>query len=383
MMKRPGLSGLSTRMPQSGIREVFDAAQSYDDLADLSIGEPDFATPEPIAAAVCEAVGTGASSYTETVGRPELRAALAEKLAVENGIDAAPESEIIVTPGAMGALFAAVNVLCDPGDEVLVPEPYWPNYHGHVASANARLASVSTDEEFVPTPDAVEAAVSDDTTAILLNSPGNPTGAVIPPDRLRALDDVAAEHGLWVVADETYEDLVYDGATHHSLASDGDRFDRIVTVHSFSKSYAMTGWRIGYASAPERVIDAMRVLQEHTVSSVPEPAQVAASAALANRYVVGELREAFAERRRLVLDRLAAIDGIDPGTPRGAFYVFADVSAHTTDSRAFVERLMSEAGVASVPGAVFGAAGEGYVRFSYAADVETLTTAMDRLERAL
>ncbi|WP_049935459.1 pyridoxal phosphate-dependent aminotransferase [Haloplanus natans] len=383
MTKGPELSGLVTRMPRSGIREVFDAAQAYDDLADLSIGEPDFATPAPVATAVSEAVGTGVSSYTETVGRADLRESIATKLADANDIDAAAESEVIVTPGAMGALFAAVHVLCDPGEEVLVPEPYWPNYHGHVASADARLVALPTDGTFVPAPESVTAAVTEDTTAILLNTPGNPTGAVVPPDRLRALGEVAAEHDLWILADETYEDLVYDGATHHSLASDGERFAHTVTVHSFSKSYAMTGWRIGYASAPAHVVDAMRVLQEHTVSSVAEPAQVAAAAALDNRDIVTDIHRAFADRRELILGRLAEMDGIDPGTPQGAFYVFADVSDIADDSRAFVERLMADAGVAAVPGSVFGDAGEGHVRFSYATDAATIETAMNRLEGLL
>lgn len=375
------LSGLVTRMPQSGIREVFDAANSYDDLADLSIGEPDFATPEPIATAVADALGSGISSYTETVGRSQLRGALSEKLVAENDIDVDPDSELIVTPGAMGALFAAVQVLCDLGDEVLVPEPYWPNYHGHVASTDARLVSLPTDDDFIPDPAALETAVSEDTVAMILNTPGNPTGAVVPQDRLEALAAVAADHDIWLIADETYEDLVYDDATHYSLASKEHWFDRTVTIHSFSKSYAMTGWRIGYASAPARVIDAMRVLQEHTVSSVAEPAQVAAMAALENRHVVADIREAFTVRRDLILDRLRKIDGIDPGSPKGAFYVFADVSDISTDSRAFVERLMADAGVAAVPGSVFGAAGDGYVRFSYATDNATIETALDRIER--
>jgi len=380
MPNHPDLSELTDRMPQSGIREVFGAAQKYDDLADMSIGEPDFATPEPIASAVADALGTGISSYTTSTGREDLREALAAKLAAENGIDADPGEELIVTPGAMGALFSSLNVLCDPGEEVLVPEPYWPNFHGHVASAGAEFVPLPTDEAFVPEAETVADAITERTVAIVLNTPTNPTGAVIPPARLEAIADVAAEQDLWIVADETYEHLFYDDATHHSLASDGDRFEHCVTVHSFSKSYAMTGWRVGYASAPARVVDGMRVLQEHSTSSIAEPAQVAAMAALENRDVVDEIHGAFAERRRIVLDRLGAIDGVDPGNPRGAFYVFADVSAHTDDSRSFVERLMAEAGVAAVPGTVFGDGCEGYVRFSYATDPNTIETAMDRLE---
>ncbi|GGJ11280.1 aminotransferase [Halobellus salinus] len=372
------------RMPQSGIREIFDAAQDYDDLADLSIGEPDFATPEPIAAAVADAVGAGASGYTQTAGRSDLRAAIAEKLADANGIHADPETEVIVTPGAMGALFAATQVVADAGDEVLLPEPYWSNYHGHVANTGADLVTVPTAaaDDFVPDPEAIARRITDDTAGVILNTPNNPTGAVVPPSTLRAIGEVLEAHDLWAILDETYEDLVYNGAVHHSLASDDAFFERSITVHTFSKSYAMTGWRIGYATGPADVIEQMRVLQEHTVSCAAEPAQVAAVAALDHPEVASAIHEAFARRRELILDRLADIPDVDPGAPQGAFYVFADVSALTDDTTEFTKHLLSD-GVAAVPGSVFGAAGEGFVRFSYANDETVIRTAMDRFERAV
>jgi aspartate aminotransferase/aminotransferase len=372
------------RMPQSGIREVFDAAQAYDDLADLSIGEPDFATPEPIAAAVADAVGDGASAYTQTVGRADLREAIAEKLADANDIRADPETEVMVTPGAMGALFAATQVLAESGDEVLLPEPYWSNYHGHVANTGADLVTVPTTaaDDFVPRPDAIAERITDDTAGLILNTPTNPTGAVVPPSTLRDIGDLLVEHDLWAILDETYEDLVYDDATHHSLASADAFFERSVTVHSFSKSYAMTGWRIGYATGPAEVIERMRVLQEHTVSCAAEPAQIAAMAALDHPEVASEIRDAFARRRELILDRLAEVPDVDPGTPRGAFYVFADVSTLTADTSEFAKELLP-AGVAAVPGSVFGEAGEGFLRFSYANDEAVIRTAMDRFQRAV
>ncbi|WP_324662786.1 pyridoxal phosphate-dependent aminotransferase [Haloarcula sediminis] len=379
------LAARAERMPQSGIREIFDKAQAYDELHDLSIGEPDFPTPEPIANAVSDALGSGVGGYTQTVGRGDLRHALAEKLDERNGIDCDPDSELIVTPGAMGALFAATQVLCDPGDEVLVPSPYWPNYAGHLAAAGAELVPVPTDKSMGFTPRAadLEAAASEDTVGVLVNTPGNPTGAVVSPDRLREIGATLRERDWWAVLDETYEDLVYDGTAHHSLASDPALFEHTVTVQSFSKSYAMTGWRIGYAVGPENVVSAMRVLQEHTVSSVAEPAQVAAKAALEHRSVVSDIHDAFADRRTLIVDRLNDIRGVDPGTPRGAFYVFADVSAVTTDSRALTETLLEDEQVGTVPGSVFGPGGEGFLRFSYAADAGTISAAMDGLERVV
>jgi aspartate aminotransferase/aminotransferase len=372
-------------MPQSGIREIFDKVQQSDDLADLSIGEPDFDTPEPITATVREHVGDGAGSYTQTVGRADLRRELAAKLRTKNSIDADPDSEIIVTPGAMGALFAAVNVLCDAGDEVLVPEPHWPNYAGHLASAGAELVPVPTnpDSGFVVTAADVADAVTADTTGFLLNNPNNPTGAVVPGDEVAAIGKILIDEDLWCVADETYEDLVYGDAEHVSITSDIALFDRVVTVHSFSKSYAMTGWRVGYASGPADVVNAMRVLQEHTVSCVAEPSQVAAMAALNSPEVVVDIHEAFEGRRRAIFDRLDVIKGVEPGRPGGAFYVFADVSALTDDSRTFVESLINDAGVAAIPGSVFGTTGEGHVRFSYATSESTIEEAMDRFERAI
>ncbi|WP_246403970.1 pyridoxal phosphate-dependent aminotransferase [Halobellus ruber] len=371
-------------MPQSGIREIFDAAQAYNDLADLSIGEPDFATPEPVATAVADAIGDGTSGYTQTVGRADLRGAIAEKLANTNDIQADPVTEVMVTPGAMGALFAATQVLADSGDEVLLPDPYWSNYHGHIANTGADLVTVPTSaaDDFVPRPEAIAERITDGTVGLILNTPNNPTGAVVPPSTLREIGDLLVEHDVWAILDETYEDLVYDGATHHSLASDDEFFERSITVHSFSKSYAMTGWRIGYATGPEDVIERMRVLQEHTVSCASEPAQVAAMAALDHPGVASRIHDAFASRRELILNRLTDIAGVDPGTPRGAFYVFADVSALTDDTSEFTKQLLSE-GVAAVPGSVFGEAGEGFLRFSYANDQTVIRQAMDRFERAV
>lgn len=370
-------------MPQSGIREIFAAAKGYDDVRSLGIGEPDFDTPEPIAEAISDAVGTGIGSYTPGSGRADLRVALAEKLQTTNGITVDPDSELIVTPGAMGALFAAVNVVCDPGDEVLVPAPYWPNYRGHLVSAGAQMVPVPTrnSEGFVPRIEDIEAAVTEDTVGLILNTPGNPTGTVVPRERLETLGETLVARDLWAILDETYEHLVYEDATHHSLASDPDLFERAVTVHSFSKSFAMTGWRVGYASGPAAVIEEMAVLQEHTVSCAAEPSQVAARRALDHPEIVDAIHDAFAGRRDLLLDRLREIPGVDPGNPKGAFYVFADVSELTGETWPFVMNLLDEVQVTAVPGSEFGEAGEGFVRFSYATDEPTIREAMDRFER--
>ena len=371
-------------MPQSGIREIFDKAQNYENLYNLSIGEPDFVTPEPIAAAVRDQLGNGIGSYTQTIGREDLRTDLARKLAAQNGIDVDPEKELLVTPGAMGALFVAVNVLCDPGDEVLIPSPHWPNYEGHLVSAGAKIIPIPTTKAtgFIPRANQIEDSITDDTVGMILNTPANPTGAVFPPGKLKEIGDVLKDKNFWCILDETYEDLTYGSSEHYSLASQEGIFDKCLTIHSFSKSYAMTGWRLGYASGPQNVISAMRVLQEHTISCAAEPSQIAAKAALNSRNLTEDIREIFSNRRNIILDRLESIDGIQPGAPAGAFYVFADVSDITTSSRDLVDYLLDSAHVAAVPGSVFGDAGEGFLRFSYATDEETIATAMNQLEHA-
>lgn len=373
------------QMPQSGIREIFDAAQSYDTLYDMSIGEPDISTPEPIAEAVRDALKSGVGNYTPTAGRRDLRNAIASKLARKNDIYVDPASEVLVTPGAMGGLFAATQVLCDPGDTVLLADPYWPNYAGHVASAGAEIESVPTHAEtnFIPEPTQIESTLDSSTVGIILNTPTNPTGGVIPPGQLQDIGEVIKRNDLWAIADETYEDLVYDGATHHSLASDSALFDRMITIHTFSKSFALTGWRLGYASGPPEFIEHMQTVQEHTVSCAAEPSQVAALAALENQSITDDIHAMFAQRRHHILDRLSEIPGVDPGTPNGAFYIFADVSAVTDDSRQLTMELLKEEQVGTVPGSVFGSHGEGFLRFSYATDESTIGTAMDRFEHLI
>ncbi|MDJ1434210.1 pyridoxal phosphate-dependent aminotransferase [Halostagnicola sp. A-GB9-2] len=372
------------RIPQSGIREIFDQAQELDQIWDLSIGEPDFATPTPILESVTDELDEGATHYTETLGRLSLRERIADKLAEDNGIRANPLEEVIVTAGAMEALFTALTVICDPGDEVLVPAPYWPNYEGQIRSTGAALKPIETtaENDFVPQPKELEAAISSDTAVVLLNSPANPTGSVIDSETMAKLGDRIVENDLFCIMDETYEKLVYDGATHHSLASTPALFDRTVSIFSFSKSYAMTGWRVGYATGPSDIIDAMRVLQEHIVSCAAEPAQAAAEAALDQPAAAERIHDRFAERREVMVSRLDAVPGVSATAPDGAFYVFADVSERSGTSRDIVEQLLTDAHVAAVPGSVFGPGGEGYVRFSYATDAETIETAVNRISAA-
>ncbi|RQG88054.1 pyridoxal phosphate-dependent aminotransferase [Natrarchaeobius halalkaliphilus] len=382
-MNANGCADRIVRMPESGIREVFDKAAQYDDIADLSIGEPDFTTPEPIIDAVDERVRAGATHYTPTAGRSDLRESLSRKLARENDISVDPESEVLVTPGAMGALFESIHSLVDPGDEVVIPEPFWPNYHGHVASAGGTIVPVETDRKdgFVPSPDRIADAITADTKLLVLNTPSNPTGAVIPQATLERIASVVDEADIWCLVDETYESLVYDDREHYSIASDPALFDRTVTVHSFSKAYAMTGWRVGYVSGPSHIIDSIRVLQEHTVSSVAEPAQVAAMAALESPELLEEIRETFDRRRTLMVDRLGSVPGLSPVDPAGAFYVFAELTGTELDSRSVVMRLLEDEQVAVVPGSVFGESAESFLRLSYATNEATIEDGTDRMRR--
>ena len=352
------------------------------DVVDLSVGEPDFDTPTAVREAGKAAVDAGHTTYTPASGIRALREAVAEDLG-RRGLDHGPE-EVIVTPGGKQALFETVQTLIEPGDEVVLIDPAWVSYEAMVSLAGGSVVRVDTtpyDFQLAPAMDDLRAVVTDATELIVVNSPNNPTGAVYSERALAGVRDLAVEHDVAVVSDEIYDRVVYD-AEQTSLGSLDGMGDRTVTINGFSKSYAMTGWRLGYASGPAGVIEEMAVLQEHACSCAAEPSQVAAKAALDHPEIVEGIHDAFARRRGIILDRLEAIPGVDPGTPRGAFYVFADVSALTDDTRAFVQELLAEVGVAAVPGPVFGDAGTGFLRFSYATDEETIREAMDRFERA-
>lgn len=358
------------------------------DVIDLGPGQPDFPTPENVCRAGIDAIAAGKTGYTANAGIPELRQALARRFTGQWDVEY-EAADVLVTCGGKAALYAAFAALVEPGDEVIIPTPYWVSFPEQVRLFGGRPIFVDTPQEtgFVVRPEDVEEACTDRTVALVLNSPCNPSGAVIPRATLVRLAELAVERDVVVVYDETYEKLVYGDAAHASPLSLGpEARERTVVCSSFSKTYAMTGWRLGYALGPRKLIDAMSRLQSHMTSNATSISQWAALEALTgDQSRVEEMRRAFAERRELVLERLGALPGVRCAEPHGAFYAFPDVSELLSErlptSDDLATYLIDEAHVVTVPGTAFGR--DGFLRLSFAVAIERLAEAMDRLDAAV
>lgn len=348
------------------------------DVISMSVGEPDFDTPPHIKAAAIQAIEAGKTKYTPVGGIPELREAISAKFERENGLDYAPDA-VTVTSGGKQALFNAFFALLNPGDEVLIPAPYWVSYPEMVALTGAVPVPVPTTPEsgFQLDPDALEARVTARTRMIVLNSPGNPTGAVFPPEVLAAVAQIAQRHGLVIVTDEMYEHLVY-GAEQVSIGRYAP--EHTLTINGASKAYAMTGWRIGYAGGPRPVIAAMNALQSQSTSNASSVSQYAALAALTQHDETArfteQARRAYRARRDRIVAGLNAL-GLPTPTPQGAFYVMANTTRIHSDELEAARRLLDEARVAVVPGTDFAAPGQ--VRLSYATSLERIEEALQRI----
>jgi aspartate aminotransferase len=367
---------------RSSIRVLFDLAEAADeDLVRLEVGEPDFDTPAHVTEAAFAAAERGETKYTSNAGLPELRTAVAGMLAREFGLDYGRD-DVLVTTGGMEALHLAALCVLEPGDDLLIPTPGWPNYW-----TQARLADATPVEVELPYPydldaDRVIERMGPDTGAVMLCSPSNPTGRVFDAGAVRAVVEAARDHDAYVVADEVYGTLTYDRDPVGTAAL-VDESDHVLTVGSCSKSYAMTGWRVGWLASESDVVAEATKIRESTTACTPTLAQHAALAALEGPQTpVDEMRTAFRERRDYVADRLDEMDGITAPRPEGAFYAFLDPEGYT-DSMALAKRLVREAGVVLAPGSGFGAAGEGKLRLSFANSLDRLEEGLDRLERAL
>ncbi|GIV21227.1 MAG: aminotransferase [Armatimonadota bacterium] len=363
------------------------------DVLSFGAGEPDFDTPEFIKDAAIAALREGFTKYTPTAGIEPLRKAICEKLWRDNGLKYEP-NQIIVTCGGKHALYNTFQVICDPGDEVIIPAPYWVSYPEMVKLADGVPVFVHADEStgFVPTIDAIREKITPRTRAIVVNSPCNPTGAVFPRQTLKEIAALALKHDLYLISDEIYEKMVYDGQEHYSIASLGEEVKkRTILVNGMSKAYSMTGWRIGYAAAERDLVAAMTRIQDQSTSNPTSIAQRAALAALQEpEDTVKQMVAAFAERRRVIVDGLNSIPGFRCAEPGGAFYAFPNVSAlygkrwgdrviHNSD--AFAEYLLEVARVAVVPGSGFGA--DENIRLSYACSLDTIRNGLARIADAV
>ncbi|MDG6996927.1 MAG: pyridoxal phosphate-dependent aminotransferase [Nitrososphaerota archaeon] len=374
-----------SQIPLSGIREIFEKAQSISDVIRLEFGEPDFDTPAHIKEAACEALNKGATKYTSSFGINELRDAVAEKMVQENKVESS-RSNVIITSGATSALSLAVLAVMNPGDEILIPNPGWANYVpiSRISGARSVGYPLFEKDDFNVNIDNVRKLITPKTKMILINSPSNPSGGVIQEDDLKALGELSIKHDLLILSDEVYEKFVYDGQKHFSLASLSEFSNRVITVNSFSKTYAMTGWRIGYAVAPEELAEAMGRLNGSTNSCTATMAQYAALAALkGSQNCVTEMVEEFKKRRNVIIDGLSEIRQLRCKPPKGAFYAFVNISKTHTDSLTLSMKFLDRGHVATVPGSAFGSFGEGYIRIAYANSEENLKLALSRIKTVL
>tara|TARA_Y100000590_G_scaffold87160_1_gene97710 strand:+ start:2390 stop:3505 length:1116 start_codon:yes stop_codon:yes gene_type:complete len=365
-------------MPRSGIREIMDIAMGMPDCIRLEVGEPNFATAPHIIEAAHRAALEGHTRYTDNSGIFELRAALAEQAAESTDREVLPE-QIIVTSGAMGALFSTLTCVLEPGDEVIVLSPSWPNYQMQLQllGAVARVVETSPENGYLPTIQQLEEATNAATKALLINTPCNPTGAVIPSDLLNEITQFARHADLFLIADEVYSRITFEEPQIPTACYDTDA--RVVSINSFSKTYAMTGWRVGYAIAPASLAPLIRKCQEPTVGCVNAPAQYASLAALTGpQHLVEEMRNAYLNRRNISLEMLSQAN-VPVFTPGGAFYLWIDISQSGRTAQDFALDLIHNHQVAIVPGTTFGAENSDRVRISLASDASDLQEGLRRL----
>jgi len=358
------------------------------DAIALSIGEPDFDTPQHIKEAAIKAIMDGKTKYTPAAGVPELRETICEKLLRDNGVEYSPD-EIIVTCGGKQALYNALQVLCDEGDEVIVASPYWVTYPESVKLAGAypRIVEGRQENDFKITPEQLKSAITPRTKAFILNSPSNPTGTVYTKEEIIQVAEICYENGIYLISDEIYEKIIYDGAEHFSPASISPDIKKItILLNGVSKTYAMTGWRIGYAAADKELVKGMVKLQSQLNTHPSSIAQYASIAALrGDEKPIREMVRQFAQRRDYCLERIEGIEGMSCPKPKGAFYIFPEVRNFflkgIKNSVEFAQYLLDKVYVGVVPGSAFGA--DGYIRISYATSIEELKEAFDRIENAL
>jgi aspartate aminotransferase len=351
------------------------------DVCGFGAGEPDFDTPEHIKAAAIAALQAGFTKYTPSSGIPELRQAIAEKLAADNQL-AYRATQIVVSNGAKHACYNAILATCQPGDEVVIPAPYWVSYPDMVRLAGAEPVIVPTMERHAWKMSAAdfENAMTPRTKMLILNSPNNPSGAVYTRDELAAIVEVAAAEDIYILSDEIYEKLVYDDVQHVSVASvSKEAYDLTITVNGFSKAYAMTGWRLGYLGAPEAIAKAVDSIQSHSTSHPVSFVQRAAITALkGDQQPLADMRDEFSMRRNYMYDRITKIPNITAVRPEGAFYILVNISQLGLSSQNFADRLLSKANVAVIPGAAFG--DDRTVRLSYATSIDIIKKGMDRFQ---
>lgn len=376
------ISQIVTSTPASGIRRFFDVAAKMPDAISLGVGEPDFATPWRVREACIYSLERGRTSYTSNYGMLELRTAINDYLIKHERIEYNPDNEILITVGVSEAMDLVMRALLDPGDEVICPEPCYVSYKPCVLFAGGVPVGIPTTSQtaFCVGPEQIRAAITPKTKAVLVSYPSNPTGAVASRETLHQIVDIAVEHDLYIITDEIYDRLTYD-CRHTCLPAIPGAYERTIYLNGFSKAYAMTGWRIGYAAGPADVIEAMMKIHQYTMLCAPIMGQMAALEAIKHGYEDSEeMVRQYNQRRRVIVKGLndAGLDCLMPG---GAFYAFPSVKQTGLSCDEFAERLLYEEKVVVVPGNAFGDCGEGHIRCSYATSIEKIDQALERIAR--
>jgi len=367
-------------MPISGIREIMDLAAERQETFHLELGEPGFPTPAHIQEAAFQAIRDGYTKYTPNAGLPSLRQAIQRKLAAENGIEAGLE-QIAVTPGAIFASASALMTVAEAGDEILIPDPFWPDYHmlTVILGLKAVFYKLRAENDFQPDLAELDRLISPRTRALVINSPSNPTGSVFPREMIESLLELAVRHDIYLISDEVYERIILEGEHHSPAALDPD--GRVIAIYAASKTYAMTGWRLGWYLAPRQIAPEMNKLLEPFVASASSVSQKAAEAALSGpQDCVREMVAAYVRRRDMALSLLEA-GGVRFNRPRGAFYLIADISPTGLGSYAFARQLLQATGVAVAPGLTFGPGSDHLIRLSFCAEDEELREGVNRFCR--
>ena len=369
----------------SGVRLMFEKVKAHSDSIDLTLGEPGFITPKHVIDEGVKHLLAGNTKYTPNAGVKELRDAIAEKLWVENKIKCDPDKNLIVTAGATQALMLAMVALVNPGDEVILQTPNWPDYKGQIDMVNATAVWCNVDEKngFKMTADLIEPLITEKTKLIIVNSPSNPTGGVLNYEDMKAIAELVKKYKVFVISDEPYEKFIYDGERHVSLGEFDGLEDYLLTINSFSKTYAMTGWRVGYICANEYIMKNLIKLHENMIASINGALQLAAISALKNgEEDIKMMLEAYRKNRDTLIERINKIKGFSCPAPHGAFYAFANVKDFGLPSAEVANLIFDKTHVAIAPGDAFGPGGEGFVRICYAQSHEKIVEAMDRLEAA-
>jgi len=378
----PWINKKASELTQGAIRAMFDRANTMSGVISMGIGEPDRPTPELVCEAGKQAMDLGYTHYTPNAGTAMLRAAIAGKSYLKDvGYD--PAKEIVITNGGMGALSLLFLVILEEGDEILIQDPQWLNYVAQVTYCGGVPVRVPTDPEhrFEMQPEVIESLITPKTKALMINSPNNPTGNVMSPVILERIAAVAKKHDILVITDDVYNTLIYDNTPYTCIASLVGMKERTIVVNSFSKSYAMTGWRIGFVAGPAEIVDKMTKCQENFSACANSIGQYAAAIALDHPELSKQLCDVFAARRSILLNGLNSIPGIHCNNPTGAFYIFVDIRSFRMTSAEFCNGLLDEAKVVWIPGSAFGECGEGFARVAYTCGEEELYEAIDRVRK--